>query len=126
MQRKKTKLQSITEPREVRPDAAGIDISAEVIDVAVDPRKDLKPIRHCGMVTAELYRIANWLKACGVRTVAMESTGMYWIGSFRPAQEIGAFRTVMRHRGSLVEAASKQVEQCRRGWIRGTCRSTGC
>jgi len=157
MSRKKTKLQSVTQPPTVRPDAAGIDISPEVIYVAVDPRKDVKPIRHYGTVTAELYRIANWLKACGVTTVALESTGVYWIplyqvlddrgfevylvnarhyknvpgrktdvcdsawlqylhavgllqGSFRPAQQICAFRTILRHRASLVEAASKHVQ----------------
>ena len=157
MSRKKTKLQSVLQPPQIRPDAAGIDISPEVIYVAVDPGKDAQPIRHYGTVTAELYRIANWLKACGVRTVAMESTGVYWIplyqvleargfevylvnarhyknvpgrktdvcdsawlqylhavgllqGSFRPTQEICAFRTIMRHRASLVEAASKHVQ----------------
>jgi len=157
MSRKKTKLQSVSEPPEIRADAAGIDISPEVIYVAVDPRRDPQPIRHYGTVTGELYRIADWLKACGVRTVAMESTGVYWIplcqvldergfevylvnarhyknvpgrktdvcdsawlqylhavgllqGSFRPADEICAFRTVMRHRASLVEAASKHVQ----------------
>jgi transposase len=157
VKRKKTSLQSVTEPPQIRPDAAGIDISPEVIYVAVDPQKDPRPIRHFGTVTGELYRIANWLKACGVRTVAMESTGVYWIplyqvleergfevylvnarhyknvpgrktdvcdsgwlqylhavgllqGSFRPAQEICAFRTLMRHRAGLVEAASKHVQ----------------
>ena len=79
MSRNKTRLQAVTPPPQIRLDAAGIDISPEVIYVAVDPRKDAKPIRHYGSVTAELYRIANWLKACGVRTVAMESTGVYWI-----------------------------------------------
>lgn len=76
---KEDKLQSVNEPPEIRPDAAGIDISPEVIYEAVDPRRDPQPIRHYGTVTAELYRIANWLKACCVRTVAMESTGVYWI-----------------------------------------------
>jgi hypothetical protein len=68
MSRQKTKLQSVAQPPQIRADAAGIDISPEVIYVAVDPRKDAKPIRHYGSVTAESYRIANWLKARGVRT----------------------------------------------------------
>ena len=75
MSRKKSQPPPVTQPPQIRTDAAGIDISPEVIYVAVDPGKDAKPIRHYGTVTAELYRIANWLKACGVRTVAMESTG---------------------------------------------------
>jgi hypothetical protein len=76
MSRKKTKQQWMSEPPKIRADAAEIDISPEVIYVAVDARRDPQPVRLCGTVTAELYRLANWLNACGVRTVAMESTGV--------------------------------------------------
>ncbi len=114
-------------------------------------------MRSFGTVTGELYRIANWLKACKVQTVAMESTGVYWIplfqvleerglevylvnarhyknvpgrktdvcdsawlqylhavgllsGSFRPAQEVCAFRTLLRHRSGLVQIASEHIQ----------------
>src|SRR5579884_1384796 len=87
MSRKRTRLQSVTESPRVRPDAAGIDISPEMIYVAVDPQKDAPAVRRYGTVTAELYRIANWLKACGVRTVAMESTGVYWIPLYQVLEE---------------------------------------
>lgn len=46
MSRKKTKLEPVRQTPEIRADAAGIDISPEVIYVAVDPRKDAQPIRH--------------------------------------------------------------------------------
>lgn len=74
MSRKKTRLQSVTEAPQIRRDACGIDISPEVIYVAVGPQQDAPAVRAFGTFTAELYRIANWLRACGVRTVAMEST----------------------------------------------------
>jgi len=63
----------------VRDDAAGVDISPEVMYVAVGPEKDEEPVRSFGSFTCDLYEIAKWLQSCDVRTVAMESTGVYWI-----------------------------------------------
>lgn len=158
MRRKKTRLQSVTEPPKIRIDAAGVDISPEEIYVGVDPRVAEPAVRCFGSVTRELYRIADWLQACGVRTVAMESTGVYWIplyqvleargfevylvnarhyknvpgrktdvcdaawlqflhavglvrGSFRPAGEVCAVRTVLRHRSGLVQCASQYIQR---------------
>ena len=74
---------------EVRNDAAGVDISPTVIYVAVGPEQDPEPVRHFGSFTCDLYRIAEWLKSCGVRTVAMESTGVYWIPLYQVLEEQG-------------------------------------
>lgn len=63
----------------IHPDAAGIDIGNEIHYVAVPPSRDSEPVRQFGCVTAELKAMAEWLKACGIRTVAMQSTGVYWI-----------------------------------------------
>ena len=63
----------------VHPDAAGIDIGNEAHYVAVPPGRDSESVRRFGCVTAELKRMAEWLKQCGIRTVAMQSTGVYWI-----------------------------------------------
>jgi transposase len=60
-------------------DAAGIDIGAEEIFVAVPPERALEPVRSFGTFTRDLHELADWLKECAVRTVAMESTGVYWI-----------------------------------------------
>ena len=79
MKRKKTKLQTMSEAPTVRKDAGGIDIGAESIYVAVDASISETPVRCFGSVTRELNRIADWLESCGIRTVAMESTGVYWI-----------------------------------------------
>ncbi|MCP4966902.1 MAG: IS110 family transposase [bacterium] len=73
----------------VRRDAAGVDISPTVMYVAVGPEQDPEPVRSFGSFTCDLYRIAEWLKSCGVRTVAMESTGVYWIPLYQVLEEQG-------------------------------------
>src|ERR1017187_9817194 len=64
------------------PNAAGIDIGSAVHYVAVPPDRDDEPVREFPSFTADLERLADWLKACGVDTVAMESTGVYWVPLF--------------------------------------------
>src|SRR4051794_34081526 len=62
----------------VHPDAAGIDVGNGAHYVAVPPTRDSPSVRRFGCVTAELQSMAEWLKACGIRTVAMQSTGVYF------------------------------------------------
>ena len=64
------------------PNAAGIDIGSAAHFVAVPPERDAEPVREFASFTADLNALADWLKACGVETVAMESTGVYWIPLF--------------------------------------------
>src|ERR1700737_2917808 len=66
----------------VHPDAAGIEIGNESHYVAVPPTRDSQPVRWFGCTTAELKAMADWLKQCGIRTVAMQSTGVYWIAVY--------------------------------------------
>jgi DNA-binding protein YbaB len=66
----------------VHPHAAGIDIGNEAHYVAVPPDRDNKSVRRFGCTTAELKEMAVWLKQCGIRTVAMQSTGVYWIAVY--------------------------------------------
>ncbi|MDP2416202.1 MAG: IS110 family transposase [Hydrogenophaga sp.] len=61
------------------PNAAGIDIGSAAHFVAVPPDRDNQPVREFASFTTDLHRLADWLDACGVDTVAMESTGVYWI-----------------------------------------------
>ena len=63
-------------------DAAGIDIGNESHYVAVPPTRDSQPVRRFGCTTAELKAMAGWLKQCRIRTVAMQSTGVYWIAVY--------------------------------------------
>ncbi len=63
----------------VHPDAAGIDVGNASHFVAVPSDRDEEPVREFGSWTADLRRMAEWLKRCGIRTVAMQSTGVYWV-----------------------------------------------
>jgi transposase len=63
-------------------DAAGIDCGSEIHHVAVPPERDPRPVRPFKTFTNELHRLADWLEACGIKSVAMESTGVYWIPVF--------------------------------------------
>ncbi len=69
--------------------AAGIDVGGSAHYVAVPPDRDDQPVREFAPFTGDLYRMADWLKACGVTTVAMESTGVYWIPVFQVLEERG-------------------------------------
>src|SRR5579864_558565 len=73
----------------VHPDAAGIDIGNESHYVAVPPSRDNQPVRCFACTTAELKAMANWLKQCGIRTVAMQSTGVYWIALYDILEQAG-------------------------------------
>jgi transposase len=64
------------------PHAAGIDIGEAEHWAAVPPGCDPQPVRRFGTFTADLDALADWLIDCGVTTVAMESTGVYWIPLF--------------------------------------------
>jgi transposase len=63
----------------VHPHAAGIDVGNSAHYVAVRPDRDPQPVRRFECFTADLYQLADWLKSCGVNTVAMQSTGVYWV-----------------------------------------------
>lgn len=63
----------------VHPEAAGIDVGNSSHYVAVRPDCDTDPVRRFECFTADLYRMADWLESCGVKTIAMQSTGVYWI-----------------------------------------------
>jgi transposase len=69
--------------------AAGIDIGAEQHMVAVPEGRDEVAVREFGTFTADLLAIADWLAQCGVTTVAMESTGVYWIPLFELLERRG-------------------------------------
>src|SRR6201981_691834 len=73
----------------IHPDAAGIDIGNESHYVAVPPQRDRQPVQRFGCTTAELKDMAGWLKQCGIRTVAMQSTGVYWIAVYDILEEAG-------------------------------------
>ena len=82
---RKVKPTSAAQPvlRCLNQDAAGIDVGATEIYVAVPPDRDVQPVRCFATFTEDLHAAASWLKVCRIRTVAMESTGVYWIPLFQ-------------------------------------------
>jgi len=141
----------------LNPHVAGIDVGATQMFVCVPPDSCAEPIWIFDTFTEDLYQLADRLKDCGVLSVAMESTGVYWIplyqiledrgiavtlvnpgyrrsytlktdvedcqklqylhsvglltGSFRPAQQVCAVRSIMRHRTNKVEEAASHVQR---------------
>jgi hypothetical protein len=63
----------------IHPNAAGMDISPEEIVVAVPPDRDPQPVRVFRTFTPDLVVLLSWLVACGIDTVALESSGLYWV-----------------------------------------------
>jgi transposase len=100
----------------LEPDAAGIDIGAEEIYVAVPPDRDEQATRRFSSFTCDLYALAEWLECCRIRTVAMESTGVYWIPLFQILEERG-FKVYLVNAHSLktVPGRKSDVSDCE--WI---------
>ena len=73
----------------VHPDAAGIDVGGSEHWAAINPERDAEPVRRFGCFTADLREMARWLVEKGVRTVAMQSTGVYWMPLFEILEQAG-------------------------------------
>jgi transposase len=163
MRRRNRNVRSAAGLPVVHEHAAGVDIGAREIFVAVPGNRDEEPVRSYPTFTADLHRLADWLVACRITTVAMEATGVYWIplyqileerglevclvnarhfqnvpgrrtdvgdcpwlqqlhavgllrGSYRPAAEICALRSLWRHRESLVQMAAVHVQHMQKAF----------
>jgi transposase len=116
----------------ITPNAAGIDCGSEAHYVAVPADRDATPVRAFKTVTTELHRLADWLTACGVTTVAMESTGVYWIPLYEilEARGLDVVLVNARHvknvpgRKTDVEACQWLQELPSVGLLRGSFRPT--
>ena len=73
----------------VHRDAAGIDIGSREHNVAVGPDRDGEPVRVFGCFTEDLHRMAEWWKGCEVKTVVLQSTGVYWIPVYDVLEQHG-------------------------------------
>jgi len=76
-------VESLSSLEQINLNAAGIDIGADSHWVSVPADRDEQVVRRFGCFTADLYALAYWLRECGIETVAMESTGVYWIPLFQ-------------------------------------------
>jgi hypothetical protein len=75
--------------QQINEDAAGIDIGSTFHYVAVPEDRAEQPVRRFESFTSDLHELAHWLKECGIRTVAMESTGIYWVQLFLILEQEG-------------------------------------
>lgn len=148
----------------VNPNAAGVDIGAEEIVVCVAGDESTQIVKAFGNYTVDLQNIGKWLKEHKVKTVAMESTGVYWIplfeeleqqgfecllissrslrrvpgrksdiqdsqwiqtlhsyglleSSFRPQAELVALRSMLRHRGQLLEHRAPHIQHMQKALL---------
>ena len=102
--------------RAINLNAAGIDIGAESHFVAVPDDRDERSVREFGAFTVDLYAIADWLESCGIETVAMESTGVYWLPLLELLEERGfKVKLVDPHQLKNVPGRKSDVLDCQ--WI---------
>jgi len=102
--------------KRINRNAAGIDCGSEAHYVAVPPERDAEPVRSFKTFTADLYRLADWLEACKVKTVAMESTGVYWIPIFEILEERG-FEVVLVNSRHIKNVPGRKTDVLDCQWI---------
>ncbi|HCF29617.1 MAG TPA: IS110 family transposase [Cyanobacteria bacterium UBA11049] len=100
----------------MNPNAAGIDIGSEFHWVSVPKDRACECVRRFGCYTADLYALADWLAECGVETVAMESTGVYWIALFQILETRGfEVKLVNAHHVKTLPGRKSDVLDCQ--WL---------
>lgn len=97
----------------VNPNAAGIDIAYGEMQVCVPEDRDGENNRCFGSFTCDYEEIASWLKACGITTVAMESTGSYWVGLYFFLEEKG-FGVLL---ANAKDVSGKKTDEADAEWI---------
>jgi transposase len=116
--RKKKQSQSADDSlAALRENAAGIDVGATEHWVSVPPNRDSEPVRRFATFTPDLKVLADWLNVCGIKTVAMESTGVYWIPLFEMLEERG-FEVHLVNARQLKNVAGRKTDWTDCQWIR--------
>ena len=113
--------------------AAGIDVGADTHWVAVPEDRDENPVRSFGVFTSDLIALCDWLKRCQIETIAMESTGVYWIPLFQMLERNGfEVRLVNASHAKNVPGRKTDVKDCQWlqqlhtfGMLRGSFRPEG-
>lgn len=104
------------ELKHVNLDAAGIDVGSDRHLVAVPAGRDEVTVREFGAFTADLLALADWLEKCGVTTIAMESTGVYWIPLFEILEQRGfEVKLVDARKSKNVSGRKSDVLDCQ--WL---------
>jgi transposase len=100
----------------VNPNAAGIDVSSTEMQVCVPEDRDSDNNRRFGTFTCDLHSISAWLKACNIDTVAMESTGVYWIPLYMRLVADG-FDVLLGSAQAIKNFAEKKTDEVDAEWI---------
>jgi len=118
MGRKQSQVSAWEGLKVIHPNAAGLDIGSEEIWAAVAPDRTAEPVRKFGTFTPDLYALADWLAACGVDTVVMESTGVFWIPVYEilEARSFQVFVVNARHVKN-VPGRKSDIQDCQ--WLQG-------
>ncbi len=95
----------------LNPDACGIDVHSNMHMVCVPADRDANPVRQFGANTVDLQEIAAWLKKCCVKTIALESTGIYWIPLFELLESEG-FDVKLVEPGQLSRCGARPRRTC--------------
>lgn len=101
----------------VNPGAAAIDIGSTVHMAAVNPDSDDMPVRAFGTFTQNLHDLAKWFQSCGVTSVAMESTGVYWIPAFEILEQHG-FEVILVNARYAKNIPGRKTDVSDAGWLR--------
>ena len=105
-------------------DVAGIDCGSAEHYVSVPPDRDPTPVRSFRTFTADLERLADWLVACRITSVAMEATGVYWIPIYDILEARGLEVLLVNARHvKHVPGRKSDVEDCE--WLRATVADHG-
>ncbi len=106
----------------VPPHAAGLDIGREEIWACVPAERDDQPVRSFGTCTPDLFGLAEWLVSCRIETVAMESTGVYWI-PVDAMLEARGFHVSLGHAHHLKPGPGRQSDRKDGQWMQSwhTC-----
>ena len=100
----------------VNPHAAGIDVSSTEMQVCVPEDRDSDNNRRFGTFTEDLQYISSWLKACSITTVAMESTGVYWVQLYMILEEDG-FEVLLVNAKAIKNIGEKKTDEVDAEWI---------
>lgn len=114
--RRKNGISKDREFKVVNMNAAGIDISPKELQVCVPSDRDEKCNRTFGVYTKDLHEISKWLKECGIDSVVMESTGIYWLPLFRVLKDDG-FEVMLVNPKDAKNYAGKKTDEADAHWL---------
>jgi transposase len=114
--RRKNGIGKDREFKVVHLNAAGVDVSPKEMQVCVPSDRDEKCNRTFGVYTKDLHEISAWLKKCGIDTVVMESTGVYWLPLFRVLKGDG-FDVILVNPREAKNYAGKKTDEADAHWL---------